>query len=111
MTDAKEKNMIHLVTSGAVDVDALDKEFENLNQEEEALKAELAGLEAKTETTDEQKYTLMAIGEELSRHGERLEEYDDVTVRKTIECIRVMSKTEISIIFKGGFEVIAEVEK
>lgn len=104
-------DMIHLVTSGAVDVDALDKEFENLNQEEEALKAELAGLEAKTETTDEQKYTLMAIGEELSRHGERLEEYDDVTVRKTIECIRVMSKTEISIIFKGGFEVIAEVEK
>lgn len=104
-------DMIHLVTSGAVDVDALDKEFENLNQEEGALKAELGSLEAKTETTDEQKYTLMAIGEELSKHGERLEEYDDVTVRKTIECIRVMSKTEISIIFKGGFEVIAEVEK
>ena len=40
-----------------------------------------------------------------------LTEYDEVAVRKMIECIRVLSKTEIQIIFKGGYEVNAAVEK
>ena len=31
-------------------------------------------------------------------------------IRKLIECVRVVSKTEITIIFKGGYEVIAEIE-
>ena len=32
-------------------------------------------------------------------------------IRKLIECVKVNSKTEIKIIFKGGYEVTAEVEK
>ena len=38
-------------------------------------------------------------------------QYDEVTVRKVIECIRVLSKTEIQVIFKGGFEMNVSVEK
>ena len=32
-------------------------------------------------------------------------------VRKLIECIKVNSKTEITIVFKGGIETTVEVEK
>lgn len=35
----------------------------------------------------------------------------DMLLRKLIECIKVNSKTEITIIFKGGIEVIVPVEK
>lgn len=103
-------DMIHLVTSGAVGADSLDKEFESLNSEEEALKEQLSSLENKSADSDEVKNTLIAIREELKKHGNGMTEYDDVTVRKTIECIRVMSKTEINIIFKNGAKITAEVE-
>ena len=32
-------------------------------------------------------------------------------VRKLIECIKVKSKTEITVIFKGGIETMVTVEK
>lgn len=37
--------------------------------------------------------------------------FDDVLIRKLIECVKVMSKTELLIIFKGGYEVRAEIKK
>lgn len=40
-----------------------------------------------------------------------LAEYNDMLVRKLIECIRVNNKTEITIIFKGGIKATVEVEK
>lgn len=53
----------------------------------------------------------MAVGEELRKHECRLAEYDDVTVRKVIEVIRVLSKIEVQIIFKDGHEMNVAVEK
>ena len=47
----------------------------------------------------------------LRKHECHLAEYDDVTVRKVIEVIRVLSKTEVQIIFKDGHEMNVEVEK
>ena len=49
--------------------------------------------------------------EELQKAKFQMTEYDDVTVRKVVECIRVLSKTEIQIIFKGGFEMNVEVDR
>ena len=40
-----------------------------------------------------------------------LEMFDNVLIRKLIECVKVMSKTEILVIFKGGYEVKAEIEQ
>ena len=54
---------------------------------------------------------LKTISEELKKYSGSLLDYDDMAVRKTIECIRVMSKTEIEITFKGGFEMKAAVGK
>ncbi len=39
-----------------------------------------------------------------------LVEYNDMLVRKLIECIKVNSKTEIMVIFKGGIETTVNVE-
>lgn len=104
-------DLVHLITSGTVGEDSLDTEFENLNNEESYLKTQLADTKNKTKLNDERKYALMAASEELRRHECRITEYDDVTVRKVIECIRVLSKTEIQIIFKGGFEMNVTVDK
>lgn len=104
-------DLVHLITSGTVGEDSLDTEFENLNNEESYLKTQLADIKNKTKLNDERKYALMAASEELRRHECRITEYDDVTVRKVIECIKVLSKTEIQIIFKGGFEMNVTVDK
>ena len=48
---------------------------------------------------------------EIDKNSCELLEYNDILTRKLIECVRVVSKTEIQIIFKGGYEVAAEVEK
>ena len=58
--------------------------------------------------SDEMMITVMGG---LKKSEFRMTEYDDVTVRKVIECIRVLSKTEIQIIFKGGFEMNVEVDR
>ena len=39
-----------------------------------------------------------------------LETFDNVLVRKLIECIKILSKNEILVIFKGGYEVRSEIE-
>ena len=41
----------------------------------------------------------------------KLEFFDNVIIRKLVECIKVISKTELLIIFKGGVEVKAEITK
>ena len=39
-----------------------------------------------------------------------LETFDNVLIRKLIECVKVLSKTEILVIFKGGYEVKIDIE-
>ena len=34
-----------------------------------------------------------------------LETFDNVLIRKLIECVKVLNKAEILVIFKGGYEV------
>ena len=109
--DKARDDLIHLVTSGSVEEDSLDKEFEALNDEEGYLKTQLESIEGQAAKRDEVRYSIMSAVEELGQYQMHKEEYDDIAVRKVIECIRVLSKTEIQIIFKGGFEVNAAVEK
>lgn len=103
-------DLIHLVTSGSVGEDSLDKEFEALNDEESYLKTQLEAIEGQAVKRDEVRYSIISAVEELGQFEMHKEEYDDIAVRKVIECVRVLSKTEVQIIFKGGFEVNAVVE-
>ena len=109
--DKARDDLIHLITSGSVGEDSLDKEFEALNDEESHLKTQLEAIQGQSVKHDEVRYSIMSAFEELGEMETRKTEYDDIAVRKVIECIRVMSKTEIQIIFKGGFEYNAVVEK
>lgn len=36
--------------------------------------------------------------------------FDNVLIRKLIECVKVLSKTEILVIFKGCYEVKIDIE-
>ena len=51
------------------------------------------------------------IFSEIESEKLELKEFDDILIRKLIECVKVISKTELLIIFKGGYEVSAEIEK
>jgi len=49
--------------------------------------------------------------EALEHEKFELDVFDNIIIRKLIECIKVISKTELLIIFKGGIEVKAEMEE
>ena len=40
----------------------------------------------------------------------KLTEFDDILIRKLLECVKVINKNEIIIIFNGGYEVEVSVE-
>lgn len=109
--DKARDDLIQLVTRGSVGEDSLDKEFEALNNEESYLKTQLEAMKCQTEKRDEVRYSIMSAVEGIGEMETTMTEYDEVAVRKMIECIRVLSKTEIQIIFKGGYEVNAAVDK
>ncbi|ADU24250.1 recombinase family protein [Ruminococcus albus] len=109
--DKARDDLIHLVTSGSVGEDSLDKEFEALNDEESYLKTQLEAMKSQTEKRDEVRYSIMSAVEGIGEMENTMVDYDEVAVRKMIECIKVLSKTEILIIFKGGYECNAVVEK
>lgn len=107
--DARNK-MIGLIASGAVGEDSFDDEFEKLFTEETELSAKLESLHQQSQRTCQQE-TIDMLVEKINLDCCKLTEFDDVLIRKAIECIKVMSKTEIIIIFRGGYEMKVEVEK
>ncbi len=109
--DKARDDLIHLVTTGAVGEDSLDKEFEALNAEEKYLRTQLEEIQGQAVKRDEVRYSIISVIEELEQFEKHKTMYDDIAVRKVIECIRVLSKTEVQIIFRGGFDMNVEVEK
>ena len=109
--DKARNDMISLITSGSCDEDALDAEFAKLFEEETQLSGKLLSLKAQCKVSDDTKDKIESTIAEIENSRFQLEAFDDVLIRKLIECVKVISKTEIIIIFKGGYEVKAEVEK
>ena len=104
--DKARNDFINLIATGACDSDSLDDEFAKLFNEEQELSQKLLSLKAQAdskqnELTDE-------IKANIDSTIFKLEAYDDVIARKVIECVKVISKEEIIIVFKGGYEVRAE---
>ena len=107
----KAYSTISLITSGICDEDALDAEFPKLFEEEIQLSQKLLSLKAQCKVSDDTKEKINSTLAEIENCRFQLGAFDDVLIRKLIECVKVISKTEIIIIFKGGYEVKAEVEK
>ena len=109
--DTARSDLISLITSGACEEDKLDGEFAKLYEEETQLSEKLLSLKAQANTDSTTQNQIQSTLAEIENEKFELKAFDDVLIRKLIECVKVMSKTELLIIFKGGYEVRAEIEK
>ena len=102
--------MISLIASGGCDEDKLDSEFAKLYQEEQQLSERLETLKSQNKTSSETQAKLNKIMDMIENEKFELETFDNVLIRKLIECVKVLSKNEILVIFKGGYEVKTEIK-
>ncbi|MCM1509014.1 MAG: recombinase family protein [Ruminococcus flavefaciens] len=105
--DEARNNFINLIATGTYGADSFDSEFAELFAEEEKLSSKLATLKSQNQLSESVENSV----KEIENAEFQLEKFNDVIIRKLIECIKVLSKTEILIIFKGGYEVRISVEK
>lgn len=109
--DTARSDLISLITSDACEEDKLDSEFAKLYEEETQLSEKLLSLKAQANSDNDTQKKIESTLAEIESEKFELKAFDDVLIRKLIECVKVMSKTELLIIFKGGYEVRAEIEK
>lgn len=108
--DQARNDLVGLIASGGCDEDKLDSEFAKLYQEEHQLNERLEILKSQNKTSEETQAKLDKIMDMIEHEKFELETFDNVLIRKLIECVKVLCKTEILVIFKGGYEVKAEIE-
>ena len=108
--DQARTDLVNLIASGGCDEDKLDSECAKLYSEEQSLSERLEMLKSQNKTSQETQAKLDKIMDMIEHEKFELETFDNVLIRKLIECIKVLSKTEILVIFKGGYEVRAEIE-
>ncbi len=103
-------DLVGLIVSGGCDEDKLDGEFAKLYAEEQDLNERLKLLRSQNQTSAETQQKLDKVTEMIEHEKFELETFDNVLVRKLIECIKVLNKNEILVIFKGGYEIRMEIE-
>lgn len=108
--DQARTDLVGLIASGGCDEDKLDSEFAKLYSEEQSLSERLKMLKSQNKTSAETQQKLDKVTKMIEHEKFELETFDNVLVRKLIECIKVLSKNEILVIFKGGYEVRTEIE-
>ena len=108
--DSARNDLVMLIASGGCDEDKLDSEFAKLYQEEQQLSERLETLKSQNKTSAETQAKLDKIMQMIEQEKFELETFDNLLIRKLIECIKVLRKTEILVIFKGGYEVKVEIE-
>ena len=102
--------MITLIASGGCDEDKLDSEFAKIFNEEQAVNKRLEELKQKAKVSADTQNRINSAMEMIEDEKFTLEIFDNIIIRKLIECVKVLSKEELLIIFKGGVEVKAEIE-
>jgi len=108
--DQARTDLVNLIASGGCDEDKLDSEFAKLYAEEQGLSERLTMLKSQNKTSEETQAKLDKIMDMIEHEKFELETFDNVLIRKLIECVKILSKTEILVIFKGGYEVRTEIE-
>lgn len=108
--DTARNDLISLIASGGCDEDKLDSEFSKLYQEEQQLSERLETLKSQNKTSSETQAKLNKIMDMIENEKFELETFDNVLIRKLIECVKVLNKNEILVIFKGGYEVKTEIK-
>ena len=108
--DRARSELVNLIASGGCDEEKLDSKFSKLYQEELQLYERLENLKSQIKTSAETQEKVDKIMDMIEHEKFQLETFDNVLIRKLIECVKVLSKTEILVIFKGGYEVKTEIE-
>lgn len=103
-------DLITLIASGGCDEDKLDNEFAKIFNEEQLINKKLEELKQKAKVSADTQNRINSAMEMIEDEKFTLEVFDNIIIRKLIECIKVISKEELLIIFKGGVEVKAEIE-
>lgn len=109
--DKARNDFISLITAGTVDEDSLDAEFQKLYDEEQLLKERIEELRSNNSSNVKQHDNIDRAIQTISERPAKLTEFDDVIIRKLIECVKVISKKEVRIIFKGGYEIQVHIEE
>lgn len=104
--DQARNDFVNLIATGACASDSLDDEFSRLYSEEEQLSQKILSLKAQANTESNELADM--IKADIDNSSFELQQYDDVLVRKVVECVKILSKDEISVTFKGGYEVKSE---
>ena len=89
---------------------SLTANFQGCIKEEQQLSERLDILKSQNETSAETQAKLDKIMDMIEHEKFELETFDNVLIRKLIECVKVLSKTEILVIFKGGYKVKTDIE-
>ena len=108
--DEARNDLVGLIASGGCDEDKLDRDFSKLYQEEQQITERLETLKSQNKTSAETQKKLDKIMDMIENEKFELETFDNVLIRKLIECVKVLSKNEILVIFKGGYEVKTDIE-
>ena len=109
--DDARNDYISLIAAGTMDEESMDEQFQKLYTEEQELNSRLKALEENNKIDNNKRVRINQTLQNIDNSLCELTEYNDMLVRKLIECIKVNNKTEILIIFKGGIEVIVPIEK
>ena len=109
--DKARNDFISLIASGELEEDSLDQEFQKLYDEEQELKEKMRILKSQNEKEQNDLFCQKELSDELDNISYKITDYDDIIVRKLIECVKVINKTEIKVIFKDGHEVDEEVKR
>ena len=109
--DNTRNSHISLIANGGADEDALDAEFAKLYAEEQGLNERLMALKSQSQADAKVQKQAETALQKIEQTQFVLTEFDDILIRKVLECVKVLTKTEVLVIFKGGQEVRVQIEK
>ena len=101
--------MMDRAMNTAGDTEKYFSEIEKIYSKIKILREQLDMRRIKSETSKEPPAELKRITEIIENEELRFTEYDDIIVRRIVDCIRVMSDKSIIITLKGGIELIEKI--
>ena len=88
-------DLITLIASGGCDEDKLDSEFAKIFNEEQSINERLKELKQKAKISADTQNKIDSAMELIEQEKFKLEIFDNIIIRKLIECIKVISKEEL----------------
>ncbi len=106
--DMEDLIMMSIRTDG--DAERYESEIRKISEQLCSLREQLEIAHSKALVNDTSEREMDSIKELLKKEDLNFTQYDDILVRRLVECIRVMASNKIIIIFKGGAQVEVEIK-